>query len=239
MFSHFPNRMRSSSSYKRKRVTPAPTYLKRRKTFVPGPIGHGARYAARTGEWKFLDTTLNDAIVSATGTVTPTVNIIPQGVTESERVGRKCMIKSFHWRYQVSLAERDAVANPFPGDTLRIVLYVDKQCNGAGIATGDLLENAAFHSFRNLSNSGRFTVLMDKLHTLNYGGMASDTGSVVSQSEVVENYTFNKSLNLPIEFSSTTGAIGEIRSNNIGVFLISSTGTCRFDSTIRIRFSDN
>ncbi len=241
----------SSSGYKRKRYSTAATSLavirpyrtpyKKRRTFVAGRDrvgGFYGRYAGRGAELKFLDTTVNDAIVAATGGITDTVLVIPQGVTESERVGRKCMLRQIHWRYQVSLAERDAVADPVAGDSLRIILYQDKQCNGATAAIGDVLATASVRSFRDLANTGRFNILMDKIHNINYMTLASDGAGVVSQAEHVQNYTYTKLCNLPIEYSSTTGAIGEIKSNNIGILLISSSGVVRFDSTLRIRFSD-
>lgn len=72
---------------------------------------------------------------------------------------------------------------------------------------------------------------------MNLTTMASDNGGVVSNSAVVRNGSFYKKCNVPLEFSSTTGAITEIRSNNIGVLLISAEGTAKFDSSIRIRFT--
>ncbi len=248
------------SSYKRKRLhgedfgvgrrgsqvyAPMRRTYKRRKLVVPGytrKVGYYGRFAGRppSSELKFLDTSANDAIVAATGDFigTGTVVVIPQDTTESGRIGRKCTIKQIHWRYKVSLAERDAVADPVEGDSLRMILYQDKQCNGATAATGDILETASFLSFRNLVNTGRFVMLMDKIVNINYAGLGSDGAGVVSQAEVVKSYEWHKSCNIPIEYSSTTGAIAEIKSNNIGIFLISTSGIVRFDSNIRVRFSD-
>ncbi len=215
-------------------------YKKPRKAFVPGVDrvgGYYGRYSARGGELKFFDIDIDDAVVAASA-VTDSVNKIAQGVTEITRVGRKCTIKSIHWRYQITLPEIDAAADPALGDTLRIILYVDKQCNGATIAATDLLETANFQSFRNLANSGRFNILCDKTHSINYTAMASDNAGVVSQSAVNLNYVFNMKVNLPIEFNAATGAITEIRSNNIGVLLTTANGLCGFFSAMRLRFSD-
>ncbi len=213
-----------------------------KRTFVPGRDrvgGYYGRYAGREGELKFHDVDLDDAVVSGTGTVTATINIIPQGVTESQRIGRKCTLRRMGWRYSIELPEADAVATPPESGTVRMILFIDKQANGATAAVLDLLETATIQSFRNLANSGRFTFLCDKLHNLNYHNLASDNAGVVSAARTRFEFTFFTKLDLPIEFSSTTGAIGEIRSNNLGVLLISSATVCRFDSSIRIRFSDN
>ncbi len=214
---------------------------RRTASFIPGVDRTGGfygRYSGRDSELKFHDVNITDAIVAATGQITDSVNKIPQGVTESERVGRKCTLKSINWHWQATLPEVDAVMTPAGSDSLRLVVYLDKQCNGATAGVTDLLEAANWLQFRNLSNSGRFNFLMDKTVVLNYSGLASDGAGVVSQGDVLRDGSFYKSCNIPIEFSSTTGAIGEIRSNNIGILLISSAGLVGFDSKMRLRFSD-
>ncbi len=222
----------------------AGSYKKRRMSgpsVIPGKTrvgGYYGRYAGRDGELKFHDVDLDDAIVSATGTMTASINLIPQGTTEKTRIGRKCTLRNISWRYQCDLPLRDAVATPQQPDTVRIILFNDKQCNGATATNTDILETADFQSFRNLSNSGRFNILMDKLVTLNYTTFASDGAGVVSNCAVIREGTFFKSLTLPLEFSGITGAITEIRSNNLGVLIISSEGQAGFESKIRLRYSD-
>lgn len=244
----------SGYGYKRKRgyshsanvlalYRPKAQPLKRTKRmFVPGKSrigGFYGRFPPNGGELKFHDVTVDDAVVAAGGVITDSINKIAQGVTESQRVGRKCTIKSINWRYRVSLPEVDALATPSQGDTIRVILYIDKQCNGATIANTDLMETANWQTFRNLSNSGRFTILCDKQHVMNYATLASDGAGVVSSAEVARDFTFYKKCDLPIEFNATTGAITEIRSNNLGVMLLTANGTCSFFSQFRLRFSDN
>ncbi len=212
---------------------------KKFRTGYDRTAGYYGRYNPGSGELKFHDVDLDDAVVATGGTVTPTINIIPQGVTEITRVGRKCTIKRVGWRYTIQLLESDAQATPAAGDTVRVILYQDKQANGATAAVTDILESADFQSFNNLANSGRFRTLMDRTHTLNYAGLASDGAGVVSQANVQQNFQFHKKCNIPIEFNAATGAIGEIRSNNLGVLLISAGGTAFFGSKFRLRFSDN
>lgn len=187
---------------------------------------------------KFFDRDLSDAVVSATGDVTPTLIGIAQGNTESTRNGRKCTIRSIHWRFEVNLAERDAVDDPASGDTVRIMLYQDKQANGATAAVTDILEAATYLNFRNLSNGGRFNIILDKLVVLNYLTLASDAAAKVSQARVRRDYVFNKVCSIPIEYNSNAGAIGEIRSNNLGLLLISANGLAGLTSKFRFRFSD-
>lgn len=221
------------------------TYRRAPGRVVPGftrVSGFYGRYpvTARSGagELKFHDVDMDDAVVAATGTVVPTVNIIPQGVTEITRVGRKCTIKNILWRYTYSLPEIDAQGTPASGDVLRVIMFLDKQCNGATATTTGILESANLRSFNNLANSGRFKILYDKKHTINYSNLASDGAGVVSSGSVVRYNEFYKKCNIPIEFDSTTGALTEIRSNNIGTLLLSNSGNAGFVSKIRLRFSD-
>jgi len=216
-------------------------YPGKRRRFVAGQDrvgGYYGRFSGKNAELKFHDVDLDDAVVAVTGTVTPSVNLIAQGITESTRIGRKCTLRSYHWRYQVTLPETDAAATAVDGDTVRMIVFIDKQANGATAAVTDVLESANIQSFRNLSNSGRFNILCDKLHNLNYLTLASDGAGVVSQGLIQKEFVFNKKVALPIEFSDVTGAITEIRSNNIGVLLISHRGIAGFNSGIRLRFSD-
>lgn len=213
----------------------------RKKSFRRGYSrtgGYYGRFNGIDGELKFHDVDLNDAQVAANGVVTDSINLIAQGITESTRNGRKCTIKTLQWRYRITLPELVDQATPGNPTQVRIIVYVDHQCNGATAAVLDILETADIHSFRNLSNSQRFTILMDKQHVLNYLSMAGDGAGTTAQAFVFREYTWYKKCNIPLEFNSTTGAITEIRSNNVGVILLSSDSIAGFDSKWRLRFSD-
>lgn len=233
--------------YKRKRSTTR-SYNKpyrapyKKRTFVKGKDRVGGYYGrfpqTKTGELKFFDLDLNDPAISQTGMITESVNEIAQGVTESTRIGRKCTVKSIHWRYRLSIPAVDAGASLENSGSVRLIMYVDKQCNGATATVADILEQGSIRSFRNLANQGRFTTICDKVVNLAAGAPTSDGVGVVSQPYNPKNLTFFKGLNLPLEFSSITGVISEIRSNNIGVLLIGDQGNEQITSRIRVRYSD-
>lgn len=188
-------------------------------------------------ELKFHDVALNDAVVSAAGTITPSINFIPQATTEIGRIGRKCTVVAINWHYTFILPEVDAVGTPAAGDFVRVILYVDKQTNGAAATATDILETDNFLSFRNLANSGRFNVLLDKTVVLDYKTLASDGAGVVSSAAVLRQGSFYKRCNIPLEFSSTgVPVIDDIRSNNLGVLLLSANGVAAFTSSFRLRF---
>ncbi len=219
----------------------APRRVYKKRRFTPGVDRTGGfygRFSGRGGELKFHDVDLDDAVVANTGVVTDSICLIAQGVTESTRVGRRCTIRSIYWKYRVDLPEVNNVTTPNTIDQVRVILFVDKQCNGATAATLDILETANVHSFRNLANQSRFTILLDKLVNLRWATLAADAANTFDMAEVVTEHSFYKKCNIPLEFSDVTGAITEIRSNNIGVLLQGLNGTAGFISKFRLRFSD-
>ncbi len=198
---------------------------------VPGP-------RATIIELKFHDVDLDDASISATGTVTPTINIIPQGVTEKQRVGRKCTIKQINWRFTLSLPAAADQADPPAPDIARVIMYLDKQANQATASVVDILESTNYQSFNNLSNKKRFRILMSRVYDLEYKTSITDGTNTGAYPQQNVTDSFFKKVNIPIEFNSTAGAITEITSNNLGVLLIAKNGTMIFTSKIRLRFSD-
>ncbi len=210
-------------------------------TRVSGLFGRGL-----TGELKFFDQDIDDAVIVSAGTVflnsdtEASLIRIAEGNGESGRIGRKITIKSINWRFTVDVPEADGVANPANSDTVRVILYLDKQTNGSAATILGILETASFQSFNNLSNSKRFRTLMDRTYTLNVkAGGSNGTTSDWAQNRIDD--TFFKKVNIPIEYdnSATTGALSTIRSNNIGLLLISGTGTAGFQSKMRLRYSDS
>ncbi len=210
------------------------------KRFVPGKSrtsGYYGRYPMTGGELKFHDIDIDDAIIAQNGTIfaAGTVHIIPQGTTEITRIGRKAVIKSINWRYNMQLPNSGALNDT--SDVVRVILYLDKQCNGAIAAVTDILESDNFQSFRNLANTGRFSILLDRTFAI-HTAAAAGNGTANDSAAVDRSATFYKQCNIPIEFNSTTGALTEIRSNNLNVLLLSKQGLVVFDSKMRLRFSD-
>ncbi len=184
------------------------------------------------GELKFFDTLLGSTALATAGVVlSESLNLIPQGVTESTRVGRKCTIKKINMMGFILLNSGTAVT----GETYRMMLVLDKQCNGAAATVLNVLQTADEKSFNNLATSNRFQVLKNWYGSIN---KTADIGTNINAQ--IKTFKFNKSCNLPIEFSATSGAIGTIQSNNIFLIALSSVGTSiSISHNTRVRFSDN
>ncbi len=200
--------------------------------------GYYGRYSGPHAELKFHDVDLDDTLISQAGTITGTINIIAQDTTESTRVGRKCTIMAINWRYDIIFNDT-GTANT-TSESVRVMLYLDKQTNGAPATALEILETDDYQSFNNLANKSRFSILMDRQYD-----MKAPSGSGQNAADVFgENITsdaFYKKCAIPIEYdnSASTGAITTIRSNNLGVLILSKDGNlCTFASKIRLRFSD-
>ncbi len=227
-------------NYKRKRVysTRRAKTKRRGRTYLAYGTYNPSWRRNITTEKKFFDFTVSDGVVAAAGGITATINNIAQGTTESTRVGRKIVIHQIYWKMNCFLNDVDAAATPEDGEILRIILYLDKQCNGATATVTGVLETSDDLSFRNLANVGRFDILHDTTVNLNRSGLGSDGAGLVSSNGLAKRLRYSKRCNIPIEFDSTTGAITEITSNNLGVLLISRNGTAGFLSKFRLRFTD-
>ena len=212
------------------------------RRYVPGrnrTSGFYGRFGvANGGELKFKDSNYVSGAVPVGGIiVAPSINLIAQGTGEQQRVGRKCTIESIHMRFNLNVDNFQG-AIPQGGDNIRTIVYLDSQANGAAATVTDILATAGLNSFRNLANSLRFKILMDKTHSINYAGIGSNAVNNANQHAVTRYYTWNKKCKIPLEFSGSTGVISEIRSNNVGVLLISDVGVGFEIANFRVRFSD-
>lgn len=240
-----------SSSFPRRRMvfTPAVTLRGRRATGtagrLKGTISRG--YTRRVGffgltgkggsELKFFDTIKTAAIPATGGTIlNPSLNLIPQGVTESTRVGRKCVLRSLSIRGSIKLPS--ATSSASSSDRIRIIVYIDKQTNGATALVGDLLQaTVLINQFANLASMSRFTVLCDKMYSPVVHAAAGN-GTTNEFGEHIISINYNFKLNLPLEFNLTDGALTTIRSNNIGVMGVTESGLANISYVSRVRFSD-
>ncbi len=188
-------------------------------------------------ELKFHDLDTDDASIAQNGTIIQgSVNQIAQGTTEITRIGRKCTIKKIHWRFNITLTATTASANT--SETVRVILYWDKQTNKAAAGITDILESDNFQSFRNLANKGRFRILMDRTYQLKAGSGGGD-GTTEDYGEDSIDDEFHKDCTIPVEFNAATGAVTEMTTNNVGILLLSKAGAITaFEGKMRIRFSD-
>lgn len=222
--------------------------MKRRRAPVIQPRVVRARPATIRGrkakfngnELKFHDLDIDVTGVSDSGNIAEDSCVtIAQGTTESERVGRSCVIHAIGWRIDILLPV--STTSSGTSDIVRVILYQDKQCNGATATVTGILESADYQSFNQLANKSRFRTLMDRTYALSAtSGSGRGSTDTLAFGEYVITDTFFKTVNIPIEYdnSATTGAIATVRTNNIGVLTIAKDTLTNFRSKMRLRFSD-
>ncbi len=193
------------------------------------------------GETKFFDTDL-DAIFGTIATTmeSANLNIIVQGNTESNRIGRKVVLTRVDCKGILTLlpvADINATS-----DVVRLLLVCDKQTNGAAFAATDIWETDNYRSFNNLANSKRFRTLKSVVYEFNSpSGSGRGVTDTLAFGERVIAWKMGVNLNLPIEFdnSATDGAVTTQTSSSLWLVSQSTSGTVVMSvSNSRIRFMD-
>ncbi len=196
------------------------------------------------GEMKFFDQDINDPAIASGGTIFTNGSAeasllrIPEGNGASERIGRTITIKSIGWRFKITFPTQ-TLGNS-TNDVVRVILYLDKQANGAAAAITDILAADDFQAFNNLANKSRFRTLMDRTYDMNLtAGSGQNAADEYGEMGITD--TLFKRVNLKIEYATTaaTGALATIRSNNICMLILSNSGLCVMDGVMRLRYSDN
>lgn len=228
----YTNRVPRGSN--RTRVNGNRTRTKGRRTGRTRTTGYYGRYRGADKERKFHDGDM-DVTITSSGLFTQ-LNLIPQGDTEKTHVGRKAFIKQIMIRGEILLPVTSDPGNS--SNVVRMIVFVDKQCNGVAATALQLLETNDYQSFRNLVNSGRFTVLKDRTFMLNATSGAYD-GTNDNYGEKEHPFFFSHDCNIPIQWDAATGAITEIPTNNISVMWIAkSSVNVLVKSKFRLRFTD-
>ncbi len=209
-------------------------HRRKRRSFRPGFDRTGGKFRfAGSRELKFHDVDSSDAIVAATGAIQPALLTIAQGTNAGNRIGRQITLKSIMVKWSMKLPSTASMTQTV--DHCRVMIIQDKQCNGALPTVGNVLLQTDFLSFNNLDNKRRFRTLMDRQY--DFQSAAGIAGPVTGEDMISD--TFYKKVSMPIEYSSTSGVIAEVRSNNIFILLISTDGLISFDAKVRFRFSDS
>lgn len=204
--------------------------LTRRKTGGTLQIVRGKRKGTRsytnkklnTGhkgqEVKHFDNFQTVASISTTGAqIGVDIFDVQQGLTDTTRIGRKITVSKFQWRYRVTLPIDVAGGS----ETVRCIIGVDHQCNGAVSAVLDIFETVSLNSYYNLANSDRFTVFWDRWHVLVRPAGGPLTATTVTWAEPNIFVKGSKTMSLDVEFDASAGAVTDLTSNNFFFFIIS------------------
>lgn len=206
-----------------------PTQGTKRKgrAYTQRAIKKAKLYNPRYQELKFFDGVNLDNAVSSTGFIVQSINKVPQGTTESNRIGRKIWIRRIECNFTASLPKLQDTDDIGDGDILRIIIFVDRQTNGAPATVPEILDESSFNSHYNMNNRERFTFLWDKLVVINRMVSGTDGPNRQSTPKVNKHVSFNRNMygkGISVDFDASTGAVSEMRTNNIGMLYISLDG---------------
>ncbi len=202
-----------------------------------------------TRETKFVDNVISESVTTATwtnGAVKDVLLTIVQGVEESQRIGRKITIKSIMFHMSYCVLDVENATAPIKGARIRTVVYIDRQTNKATTTTLDLWEDDDLFSFRNLTNSKRFKILHDKVTPLNERTLTENTDNLYSMTGFeVSHDIYITGLNLHVEYTGSTGTVGQRTGNNIGIIHVledAAAANSRIEVEVsgncRVRYSD-
>ncbi len=187
---------------------------------------YGTRASGSMGEQKFHDHNVGTDIGAVANTLEVSqIAVVPQGATESERVGRKMIVHSIALKGLLSLG--DGTDFDLSADIIRVYIIQDMQTNGGVFGATQLLETDNFQSFNNLANKGRFKILKVKEYSFRSQSAASTTAPAIHFGEDIKPVHLYLKCKIPIEFdnSAATGVVTSCRSNNIYVCFMAATGS--------------
>lgn len=220
------------------------TQPRKRGRFVPNTTrsaGFAGRFRKSNKELKFLDVSVANAAIPVTGSIQTggTLLVIPQNLTDKGRIGRSLVVRDLEWRGTLTIPEVEGSVNPPQSDVTRMIVYLDKQSNKATASVTNILETAAIDAPFNLENEGRFTVLWDKVITIDRSTFTQTAANVFAGAEHIRKFHYGKKTNIKIEYSGVDGTLDELTSNNLAVLLISKNAIIALTSNFRIRYTDS
>lgn len=218
---------------------------------VPGITRTEGRYArARLAagaapQKKYFDTGYSATSIDANGTILTSPCLVPGGSTDTTRVGNKINICNFDIKISFSLDKPTNITAGILSNNVRMILYVDKQTNGAAATPANILTGASptIFSFRNMDTVDRFRILADKYYNLEPKtavaiGALDNTANISAAVGAFRMIRKSFKLNLPVHYDGVTGAITELKSNNLGILLITNVTGTNFSANARIKYYD-
>ncbi len=150
-------------------------------------------------ELKFVNTVISDAVIAATWTFSDNDTLIGigQGDTVSSRQGAKITLRKIMIRFVLTLPTTAVAAST--ADTVRIVVYQDKQANAA-VGTEATLWTVSddLTDWRNIQTAQRYRILHDKTISISSGGGSGrGTTDTLSYAAKQVSWEFYKDVNIP------------------------------------------
>lgn len=205
------------------------------RAFRPAPRGQRElKFYDNVGCTQAASATIQVPAGAASGA--PLVGLA-QGVTESQRVGRKVFCKNLQIIGTIQMVETTA-AVASASDIANLWVVLDRQANGAFPAAADIWNTTnvgGTQAFRNLDNDTRFRVLKHcqfefRTPAANATPVWGDDVKTIDISIPLQG--------LSIEYNAAAGAIAELKETNLLICTTSLNGLCNFTFATRLRYHD-
>lgn len=179
------------------------------------------RYQPNGGELKYFDDTaqyINAPLGLAS--IVDAIDNIAQGTQPFERIGRSVVIRYVDIKINLQCQWAISAAVLLPAAvSYRIDLILDKQANGVNATGNDIYDtvaaSAATNRFSNLYNSDRFVFLKRWEGDMNPPSFGTVSAGLATNVFTNRDLKMSKKCAIKMEFSGTTGATAEIRSNHL------------------------
>lgn len=181
---------------------------------------------ARLLDDKWQDTVLTFTNIAAAGVVGASYfGTIQLGTGDTSRIGNNVRIQRMRITGQFS----DAATGNY-----RMLILLDRQCNGAAATVADVLGNAAVNGAYNHNTvvgwgGSRFVVLKD---------LKGNLSLQVSAQNVQKRMFWQYNKDVIVRYSSNAGTVSDVVSNNLVLLFVSDTGTVDFAGELQIKFTD-
>lgn len=242
--------------YTRKRMFGAASSSGARMTWVKQPMRLSkaayARLNKRTGgfvgaELKFLDWQVGGRVISNVVSASDqdpgtqlALNACKQGTDNQERTGLRAVFKSIEIRG--TLQWQDVFNN---GNSVRIIVFVDKQTNGTQYLPLSVLKAAGgteqqTSSWINLSNSHRFQILKDTViserTTVHYGSTATPSNKVGRETPFRFKIKLGGKNGMITRYLNTGDTVASIADNSVHILMVGNQEGTKVYYTSRMRF---
>ncbi len=207
----------------RRRPAAMPTRLK-------GYAGFRGQYGRTPEELKRKDSIQSGTLTTGIDILSqPCVDIL-QNATDEGRIGKSIIVKSVHLKGNIKLIpSTEVVCNC----AIDLWCVLDKQANGAASPTTAIWNNIDGNkALRNFDNMSRFEVLVHRTYQLEPKAGVSGT-----YNNCFIDINIYKKLNIAIDYGGATGAITEIKSNNITWFVSGEGQTAQVNMDTQHRLS--
>lgn len=188
------------------------------------------------------------------------LNLVGQGSGANQRDGRKILIAGLRIRGELRFS---ASANWIGGDSVRLMLILDTQCNGVASTPSAVLDGAGAgitnldpaantgprvsDLYMNLANQKRYRILKEKVKTVNWTGITNTETPMMRLMPFKMSYKWKNGLACNYNGTSATPQVSNINDCNLFILAIRnglgdnqmalSTVDCAFVS--RLRYLDN